>query len=169
MATEVAGDLSKAQKRELKWERKQANLKAAAEAAGEVYTAPSRESNSTDTPAEKIGKRKKRKLAALQQDSEAPASTSDIQATQTPAAAAEKKAKKKSKSSALSADAAASLRQAKAASSLPSALNRSSPDSDVLTLSAGIDTLIAALKPGRNSAEGTLSAESSTSSDMTKG
>lgn len=66
MAAEVTEDLNKAQKRELKWERKQAKVKATAEAAGQTYVAPPQEAkdNSTD----KMGKRKKRKLAALQLD-----------------------------------------------------------------------------------------------------
>lgn len=65
MAAEAGGDLSKADKRELKWQRKQDKLKAAAEAAGKTYVAPSKKES---TPAvEKMGKRKKRKLAALEQ------------------------------------------------------------------------------------------------------
>ena len=66
MAAEVTEDLNKAQKRELKWERKQAKVKAAAEAAGQTYVAPSKEGK--DNVTDKIGKRKKRKLAALQLD-----------------------------------------------------------------------------------------------------
>ena len=65
MAAEVPADLSKAQKRELKWERKQAKAKAAAVAAGQPYLVPSKETKADAT--DKIGKRKKRKLAALQQ------------------------------------------------------------------------------------------------------
>lgn len=64
MAAEVIEDLNKAQKRELKWERKQAKVKAAAEAAGQTYVPPSKQSK--DTVTDKMGKRKKRKLAALQ-------------------------------------------------------------------------------------------------------
>ncbi len=73
MAAEVAGDLSKAQKRELKWERKQAKVKAAAEAAGQTYVPPSKEDRDKEDAAGKMGKRKKRKLAALQQESGSPA------------------------------------------------------------------------------------------------
>ena len=65
MAAEAGGDLSKAEKRELKWQRKQDKLKAAAAAAGETYVAPSKK-DSTPT-VEEMGKRKKRKLAALEQ------------------------------------------------------------------------------------------------------
>lgn len=64
MAAEVTEDLNKAQKRELKWERKQAKVKAAAEAAGETYVAPPK--NAKDKVADRMGKRKKRKLAALE-------------------------------------------------------------------------------------------------------
>ena len=77
---EVTEDLNKAQKRELKWERKQAKVKAAAEAAGQTYVALPKEAkdNSTD----KMGKRKKRKLAALQLDSGADAQApSSVQQT----------------------------------------------------------------------------------------
>ena len=72
MAAEVADDLSKAQKRELKWERKQAKVKAAAEASGQTYVPPSKEEK--EAASDKVGKRKKRKLAALQQGSAVPAS-----------------------------------------------------------------------------------------------
>ena len=73
MAAELAGDLSKAQKRELKWERKQAKVKAAAEAAGQTYVPPSKAEKEAATAApDKMGKRKKRKLAALQQETGVP-------------------------------------------------------------------------------------------------
>ena len=69
MAAELAGDLSKTQKRELKWERKQVKIKAAAEAAGQTYVPPSKAEKDAATAApDKMGKRKKRKLAALQQE-----------------------------------------------------------------------------------------------------
>ena len=84
MAAEVAEDLSKSQKRELKWERKQAKLRAAAQAAGTAYVAPTKEAK--DAATDKMGKRKKRKLAALEQgaaaDSSAP--TSDQQSHVSP-------------------------------------------------------------------------------------
>lgn len=64
MAAEVKEDLNKAQKRELKWERKQAKVKAAAEATGQTYVPPPKEDK--NRPTDKMGKRKKRKLAALQ-------------------------------------------------------------------------------------------------------
>ena len=71
MAAELAGDLSKAQKRELKWERKQAKVKATAEAAGQTYVPPSKAEKDAATAApDKMGKRKKRKLAALQQETD---------------------------------------------------------------------------------------------------
>ena len=73
MAAEVQEDLNKAQKRELKWERKQAKVKAAAEAAGQMYVPPPKEEN--NSPTDKMGKRKKRKLAALQLDGGADATT----------------------------------------------------------------------------------------------
>ena len=73
MAAEVQEDLNKAQKRELKWERKQAKVKAAAEAAGQTYVPPPREEKSSLT--DKMGKRKKRKLAALQLNGDADADT----------------------------------------------------------------------------------------------
>ncbi len=74
MAAELAGDLSKAQKRELKWERKQVKVKAAAEAAGQTYVPPSKAEKDAATAApDKMGKRKKRKLAALQQETGASA------------------------------------------------------------------------------------------------
>lgn len=66
MAAEATEDLSKSQKRELKWERKQAKVKAAAAAAGQTYFPPTKEAK--DAATDKMGKRKKRKLAALQQD-----------------------------------------------------------------------------------------------------
>ena len=66
MAAEVQEDLNKAQKRELKWERKQAKVKAAADAAGQTYVTPPKEEK--NSPIDKMGKRKKRKLAALQLD-----------------------------------------------------------------------------------------------------
>ena len=73
MAAEGETDLSKAQKRELKWERKQAKVKAVAEAAGQTYVPPSREEKEAATDkTDKMGKRKKRKLAALQ-ETESPA------------------------------------------------------------------------------------------------
>ena len=77
MAAEGETDLSKAQKRELKWERKQAKVKAVAEAAGQTYVPPSREEKEAATDkTDKMGKRKKRKLAALQEtDSPAGAAT----------------------------------------------------------------------------------------------
>ena len=65
MVAEVTEDLSKAQKRELKWERKQAKVKAAAATAGQTYVPPSKEAKGAAT--DKMGKRKKRKPAALQQ------------------------------------------------------------------------------------------------------
>ena len=71
MAAEVQQDLNKAQKRQLKWERKQAKVKAAAEAAGQLYVPPPKEEKSS--PTDKMGKRKKRKLAALQLDGHADA------------------------------------------------------------------------------------------------
>ncbi|KAA6424762.1 MAG: DEAD box RNA helicase [Trebouxia sp. A1-2] len=78
MAAELAGDLSKAQKRELKWERKQAKVKAAAEAAGQTYAPPSKAEKEAATAApDKIGKRKKRKLAALQQETDISAGNED--------------------------------------------------------------------------------------------
>lgn len=71
MAAELAGDLSKAQKREIKWERKQVKIKAAAEAAGQTYVPPSKAEKDAATAApDKMGKRKKRKLAALQQETD---------------------------------------------------------------------------------------------------
>ena len=73
MAAEVQEDLNKAQKRELKWERKQAKIKAAAEAAGQTYLPPPKEEK--NSPTDKMGKRKKRKLAALQLDGGADAAT----------------------------------------------------------------------------------------------
>lgn len=74
MAAELAGDLNKSQKRELKWERKQAKVKEAAEAAGQTYFPPSKAEKDAATAApDKMGKRKKRKLAALQQETGVPA------------------------------------------------------------------------------------------------
>ena len=66
MAAEVEDELNKAQKRELKWERKQGKVKAAAEAAGQTYVPPPKDAKAC--PTDKMGKRKKRKLAALQLD-----------------------------------------------------------------------------------------------------
>ena len=66
MAAEGADELNKAQKREMKWERKQAKAKAAAEAAGQTYVPPSKKDK--DASVDKMGKRKKRKLAALEQE-----------------------------------------------------------------------------------------------------
>lgn len=65
MGAEAADELSKAQKREMKWERKQAKLKAAAEAAGQTYVAPSKKEK--EALVQKMGKRKKRKLASLEE------------------------------------------------------------------------------------------------------
>lgn len=91
MAAEVVDDLSKAQKRELKWERKQAKVKAAAEAAGQTYVPPSKaEKDAASNDAEKMGKRKKRKLAALQQES---ASDANAKTDAEPAAVKGKKKK----------------------------------------------------------------------------
>lgn len=75
MAAEVEEDLNKAQKRELKWERKQAKVKAAAEAAGQTYIPPPKDAKAS--PRDKMGKRKKRKLAALQLDGAADAKPQD--------------------------------------------------------------------------------------------
>lgn len=75
MAAEVEEELNKAQKRELKWERKQAKVKAAAEAAGQTYVAPPKDAKAS--PTDKMGKRKKRKLAALQLDGAADAKPQD--------------------------------------------------------------------------------------------
>lgn len=66
MAAEGADELNKAQKREMKWDRKQAKAKAAAEAAGQTYVPPSKKDK--DASVEKMGKRKKRKLASLEQE-----------------------------------------------------------------------------------------------------
>lgn len=57
------GELSKADKRKLKFERKQARLRAEAEAAGAQYTPPAGEQVPTQN---KVGKRKKRKLRELE-------------------------------------------------------------------------------------------------------
>ena len=58
------GELSKADKRKLKFERKQARLRAEAEAAGVQFTPPAGEQVPTQ---DKVGKRKKRKLRELEQ------------------------------------------------------------------------------------------------------
>lgn len=91
MAAEVMDELSKAEKRELKWERKQAKVKAAAEAAGQTYVPPSKaEKDAASNDSEKMGKRKKRKLAALQQES---ASDANANTDAEPAAVKGKKKK----------------------------------------------------------------------------
>ena len=58
------GELSKADKRKLKFERKQARLRAEAEAAGAQYHPPAGEQVPTQ---DKVGKRRKRKLRELEQ------------------------------------------------------------------------------------------------------
>ena len=68
MAAEAAGELTAAQKKELKFERKQAKVKAAAEAAGQPYVKPSKEVKQATV--NKMGKRKKRKLDELAKSGE---------------------------------------------------------------------------------------------------
>lgn len=68
MAAEAAGELTTAQKKELKFERKQAKVKAAAEAAGQPYVKPSKEVKQATV--NKMGKRKKRKLDELAKSGE---------------------------------------------------------------------------------------------------
>ena len=60
----MASMLSKADKRKLKFERKQARLRAEAEAAGAQYTPPAGEQVPTQN---KVGKRRKRRLRELEQ------------------------------------------------------------------------------------------------------
>lgn len=129
MAAEVTGELSKAQKRELKWDRKQAKLKAAAEAAGQPYIAPSKKEK--EASVDKLGKRKKRKLASLGQDEGQPATNGTVgsavqprtngspaepavigmteNSTAMPLSKEEKKKAKKAKRAAAASDAAAEL------------------------------------------------------------
>ena len=77
------GELSKADKRKLKFERKQARLRAEAEAAGAQYTPPAGEQVPTQ---DKFGKRKKRKLRELEQQA-ASVSAADAEPAKPKAAA----------------------------------------------------------------------------------
>ena len=83
MAAEAAGELTAAQKKELKFERKQAKVRAAAEAAGQPYVKPSKEAKQATV--DKMGKRKKRKLEELAKSGQIPEQPAANGAAATPA------------------------------------------------------------------------------------